>query len=117
MQTLRNLTLHPQSDLEVSLAASQGFTLTREPGGVQVEAGHEGLRRAATVLAARLRECHDRGEAALTGGHTGAWLAAVLRLALDGEPLPPLYYFDTRRIQDANGRFQFVPERLVRVRW
>jgi len=117
MQILRNLTLHQQGDLEVSLAASQGFALTREPGGVQVEVGDEGLQRAAAELTARLRECHGRGQAALVGGHTGVWLAAVLRMALEGEPLPPLYYLDTRRIQDANGRFRFTPERLVRLRW
>jgi hypothetical protein len=117
MQTLRNLTLHEQSDLEVNLAASQGFALTPEPGGVEVEIGNDGLWRATASLTIRLRECRDRGEAILVGGHTGLWLAAVLHLALNGETLPPMYYFDTRRIRDDTGRFQFVPERLVRVQW
>jgi thioesterase domain-containing protein len=117
MVTLRNLTLHPQGEREVTLAARYGLALTPKPEGVSVEPGEDGLERAALCLAARLRQCRQRGEAALVGGHTGAWLAAAMRLVTQGEALPALYYFDTRRVQDTQGRFVFVPEGLVRVSW
>jgi hypothetical protein len=117
MRILRNLTLHAQGDAEVALAASYGLALTREPEGVTVGPGEDGLQKAALDLAVRLHRCRQQDEAVLVGGHTGVWLAAVMRLTAEGAPLPALHYFDTRRIQDAQGRFVFVPEGLVRISW
>ena len=117
MRILRNLTLHYQGDREVALAAARGFDLTREPEGVNVAPGQQGLRNASLELVARLRECRRKGEAVLLGGHTGLWVAAIAHLVTNGEALPELYYFDTRRVHDAEGRFVFQPEDLVRLEW
>jgi hypothetical protein len=115
MLTMRNLTLHEQGPAECALAAQSGFALRPEPEGVMVGPGEEGLEAAARALAKRLRECAERSEAVLVGGHTGVWIRAVLQLTEQAKPLPELYYFDTRRSQDENGRFVFAPERLVRI--
>jgi hypothetical protein len=115
MIPLRNLTLHRQREDEVRIARDAGFALAAEPEGFEIEPGEAGLRAGEERLAAMLEECGARGEPALMGGHTGMWVAAVLRLARSGIALPPLYCFDTRRVHDAEGRFIFVPEGLVRV--
>lgn len=86
--------------------------MQREPEGVEVGPGEEGLEAAAQLLAQRLLDCAQTGAAALVGGHTGAWFRAILLL---GERLPDLYYFDTRRRTDERGRFVFAPERLARI--
>jgi hypothetical protein len=117
MRILRNLTLHYQGDREVALAAARGLDLMREPEGVNVAPGQQGLRNASRELVARLRECRRKGEAVLLGGHTGLWVAAIAHIITQGEALPDLYYFDTRRVQDAEGRFVFEPEDLVRLEW
>jgi hypothetical protein len=111
MTTLRNFTLHPQTARERGIAMRAGLFLSPAPEGVEVGAGPDGLREAAERLARLLEECARRGEAALVGGHTGAWIAAIPR----ADAVPPLYYFDTRRGRDAQGRFVFIPEGLVRI--
>jgi hypothetical protein len=113
MRTLRNLTLHVQGEAERTLASRQGFDLTAAAEGTLVDAGEQGLSIAAEKLAARLRLCASRQEAALVGGHTGVWLAAILLLTQQDAPIPDLLYFDTRRVQDSSGHFVFVPEGLV----
>ncbi len=112
---LRNLTLHRQGDKEMALAARYGFRLLQEPEGVNVDPGPEGLVRAGRELAEKLRACRERGEAVLVGGHTGVWLHAVAHLLLAREPLPALYYFDTRRTRDDAGRFVFEADGLVGI--
>ena len=117
---LRNLTLHEQQEAYRALTARAGFFLTREAEGVLVGPGEAGLQEAKERLATLLRESAHRGEAVLVGGHTAAWLAAVLALQSSGERLPPLYYFETERMRDDRGRFVFVPDRLLRIpyyRW
>jgi hypothetical protein len=113
---MRNLTLHEQGAADCALAAQSGFALESKPEGVMVGPGEEGLEAAAKLLAERLQKCAERSEAVLVGGHTGVWIRAVLLMVANGESLPEFYYFDTRRRQDENGRFVFVPERLVRIR-
>jgi len=115
MTRLRNLTLHRQKEQEIRIAREAGFDLVAEPAGVGVGPGERGLEDAAARLEALLRECGARGECVLLGGHTGVWVAAVMRLLAAGTAPPPLYCFDTRRVHDQNGRFIFVPEGLVRV--
>jgi hypothetical protein len=116
LRILRNLTLHAQGDVERAIAAERGFDLLAEPEGISVEPGPEGLAAAVESLVAVLKDCGERGHAALVGGHTGLWLAAVLCARDRNILLPSLFYFDTRRIQDENGRFVFQAERLVGVR-
>ncbi len=114
-RVLRNLTLHLQGEKERALAARHGFDLRPEPEGVAVGPGREGLLVAGCELVEKLRACRERGEAVLVGGHTGVWLHAVARLHTLREALPPLFYFDTRRVRDEAGRFVFEPDGLVEI--
>lgn len=113
MKTLRNLTLHPQQDREIALAREYGYILFPEPEGVSVGPGHDGLATASELLAAQITQCAAAGHAALIGGHTGVWIAAVLAVVASGARLPELCYFETERVRDDNGRFIFVPRSIV----
>jgi antitoxin (DNA-binding transcriptional repressor) of toxin-antitoxin stability system len=113
MPILRNLTLHHQGPEHIDLAARYGFALEAEPEGVDVAPGPDGLLEAAITLAHKLAECSQSGAAALIGGHTGLWIAALDRLAADHKPRPALCYFATRRTRDEHGRFDFQPQSLA----
>jgi hypothetical protein len=115
MKTLANLTLHRQEEREIALAARDSYALDAEPSGVDVGEGTAGLERAVRLLADRLEECSRHQTAALVGGHTGLWIAAVDRLPARGVPRPELLYFDTARLRDESGRFVFSPRRLVHL--
>jgi hypothetical protein len=110
MRVLRNLTLHKQGPREKALADERGLALAEAPEGVEMQPG-ESLEDCARMLADKLRSATAHGESALVGGHTGLWIAAVLL----AEAVPEMYCFETRRILDENGRFVFVPDRLIRV--
>jgi hypothetical protein len=109
MRILRNLTLHYQEAECVGLAARHGFALQREPEGVEARCTVNGVAEASMVLAQRLAECSRDGVAALIGGHTAIWIAALDRLAAAGIRRPDLCYFETRRERDEDGRFVFKP--------
>ena len=117
LKTLRNLTLHAQSAREQEIALGYGLEVTVDPEGLMIESGQAGFDAAVAELALRLRECAQRGEAVLLGGHTGLWVAALLAVCrVSGETAaPPCYCFDTARIQDAAGRFVFEARGLLRV--
>lgn len=109
MKRLWNLTLHPQGKREYDIAMAKGFELSRQPEGVEFGAGADELNKAAETLAGRLAHCAAAGEAALIGGHTAVWVAALDKLAHRGLSRPPLYYFSTLRKRDEHGRFVFEP--------
>ena len=109
MKVLRNFTLHTQGPAEVRLAEEAGFQLLAAPEGVEVEGG---LDAAANELAMQLGSCAMRDEAALVGGLTVLWIAALDRLALQGIQRPELAWFVTARERDANDRFMFNALRL-----
>jgi len=115
MTELRNLTLHPQGPAEVDLARASGYALAEAPEGVLARVGPGGLEDATAALAGRLADCASRGASALTGGHTGLWIAALELLAARGVRRPWLCYFETERRRDSEGRFVFRPLRLVRL--
>lgn len=115
MTPLWNLTLHEQGPREIRLAAGFGFVLEPAMRGVEVREGQGGLESAVEQLAAALCACQAVGAAALIGGHTGLWVAAVLAVQRRSLTLPELYCFETRRRQDEHGRFRFEAEGLLRV--
>lgn len=115
MRKLRNFTLHPQGLREQVIAAQLGYDLHLAPEGVTVEPGRAGLQEAATVLANRLVAAAAEGSAVLIGGHTGLWIRTLDILNERGLRRPDLTYFDTRRTQDAEGRFVFQPEGLILI--
>jgi hypothetical protein len=112
---LRNLTLHRQTEQEIRLAREAGFELGTDPEGVLVQAGPDGLRSSTDQLVTKLCRVREQGEAALVGGHTALWVAAVMQLVRGGGPLPELYYFDTRRVRDENDRWLFAPAGLFPI--
>ena|ERR1022692_3094295 len=115
MRPLWNLTLHEQGPREITLAASVGFALEPAMRGVEVPEGQGGLERAVERLVATLCKCQAAGAAALIGGHTGLWVAAIRAVQKRSLTLPELYCFETRRRQDENGRFRFEAEGLLQV--
>ena len=112
MTTLRNFTLHTQGPAEIEIAARAGFDLTPRPEGIEI-APATPLDGPAARFAASLRDAARAGHAVLIGGHTGLWIAALL--LIPPNELPRLFYFETRRTRDENGRFVFIPERLGEV--
>jgi len=115
MKPLWNLTLHEHGPREIMLAASFGFALGPAMRGVEVPRGQGGLESAVERLVATLCACEAAGAAALIGGHTGLWVAAIMAVQKRSLTLPELYCFETRRLQDENGRFRFEAEGLLGV--
>jgi hypothetical protein len=109
---LRNFTLHPQTPRELELARSAGFHLTPKPEGIEIPAGTP-LAAAALEFANRLRDAARQGHAVLVGGHTALWIAAIL--SLPPADLPRMFYFETARTRDEQGRFVFTPLRLCEI--
>lgn len=115
MRALRNFTLHRQGAREQALAAEAGFALETEPVGVEVPPGPAGLSLAARLLADRLDRCAVDGTAGLIGGHTAIWIVSLDLLNERGRQRPDLYYFETARRRDVDGRFVFAPASLAKV--
>ncbi len=109
---LRNFTLHSQGPREIELARLAGFQLSPHPEGFDLPTGTP-LQPHALRFAAQLRDAARSGHAVLAGGHTAVWIAAVL--SIPAAELPRLYYFETERTRDENGRFIFTPLRLCPI--
>jgi hypothetical protein len=115
VRLLRNLTLHRQGEREQAFATRAGFLLEAEALGVEIDPARGGLNVAAVLLAGRLARCSAEGMAALIGGHTALWIAALDILTVRSVKRPDLLYFETARTRDIWGRFLFVPERLIKL--